>query len=165
MFSNETYLFRNASEHGNRCGDEYRVNTAALALYKRTREQARFSRLAARLTNRNPRHLRMLSAATGGRRIASRRYAGLQTVAISQIAGSVDRADDFDADLRPLRESTQQRWLRVATARSEGKALPPVELIRIGEVYFIQDGHHRASVARARGESEIEAEVTDWQLD
>ena len=54
--------------------------------------------------------------------------------------------------------------MRVATAREEGRGLPPVQLIRVGETFFVQDGHHRVSVARARGELDIEAEVTEWSL-
>jgi hypothetical protein len=39
-----------------------------------------------------------------------------------------------------------------------------VELIQIGEVYFVQDGHHRISVARALGQRTIEAQVVVWQV-
>jgi hypothetical protein len=41
--------------------------------------------------------------------------------------------------------------------------LPPVELVQVGETYFVRDGHHRVSVARAMGEGFVEAEVTVWQ--
>jgi hypothetical protein len=44
-----------------------------------------------------------------------------------------------------------------------GDPLPPVELIQVGSVYFVRDGHHRISVARAMGQQEIEAVVTVWQ--
>ncbi len=164
MFNTASFLFQNTTERSNRYSEEYRVAAAARRLYRFTREQARVGKLVARLSGTAPRHLADLSSALDGRHIASRRYAGLQTVALDLIAGSVDRADDFDAELRPLDDSTEQRWLRVATARAEGEALPPVELIQVGNVYFIQDGHHRVSVAKARGEQEIEAEVAEWRL-
>jgi hypothetical protein len=162
---NASYLFQNTTEHSQGCGQDYHVSAAARKLYQLTREQARFSEWVSHLTGRAPGHPRPLSAVTASRDVTNRRYAGLQTVALSQITGSVDRVDDFDAALRPRDDRTQQRWLRVATARSEGQTLPPVELIRIGESYYIEDGHHRVSVALARGEDEIEAEVTEWQLE
>jgi hypothetical protein len=42
--------------------------------------------------------------------------------------------------------------------------LPPVALIQVGDVYFVRDGHHRISVARALGRNQIEAKVTAWQM-
>lgn len=45
-----------------------------------------------------------------------------------------------------------------------GVKLPPVALIQVGEVYFVEDGHHRISVAKLWGEHEIEAEVTIWEM-
>jgi hypothetical protein len=42
-----------------------------------------------------------------------------------------------------------------------GVAMPPVDLYRVGEVYFVKDGHHRVSVSRALGYHEIDAHVTD----
>jgi hypothetical protein len=42
--------------------------------------------------------------------------------------------------------------------------MPPVELIRVGDVYFVRDGHHRVSVARALGQAYIDAEVTVWEV-
>jgi hypothetical protein len=47
-------------------------------------------------------------------------------------------------------------------ARSEDRALPPVNLVQINNLYFVRDGHHRISVARMMGQVEIEAEVTIW---
>jgi hypothetical protein len=56
------------------------------------------------------------------------------------------------------------RWLRIAAARDQGKVLPPVVLVQVGDVYFVRDGHHRISVARALGQQDIEAQVTLWQV-
>jgi hypothetical protein len=52
----------------------------------------------------------------------------------------------------------------VETALQAGVKLPPAQLIRVGDTYFMLDGHHRVSVAQARGELEIEVEVTVWEL-
>jgi hypothetical protein len=40
--------------------------------------------------------------------------------------------------------------------------LPPVRLIQVGDVYFVRDGHHRISVAKALGQTEIDAVVSVW---
>ena len=56
-----------------------------------------------------------------------------------------------------------KRWLGVARAALRGEHLPPVDLIRAGDVYYVRDGHHRISVARALGQREIDARVTVWE--
>jgi len=96
--------------------------------------------------------------------IRSRHYAGVQAVAIDQIRGSEGRVQDFDLTFHPLSEKTRDRWLSVATARMQNAGLPAVVLIQIGELYFVRDGHHRISVARALGEEAIDAEVTVWDV-
>lgn len=94
------------------------------------------------------------------------RSLGIQRVPIDQIRGSANegRCRDFDADFRPLKTHNQARWLGVAAAWLRGVKLPPVSLIQVGEIYFLEDGHHRVSVARALGQVEIEALVTVWQV-
>lgn len=87
-------------------------------------------------------------------------YRGVRSVAIDRIVGSVDRADDFDRTFLPRRRHSAGRWQRVARAHVEGIDLPPVQLYEIDGAYFVQDGHHRISVARRYGQEFIEAEVT-----
>lgn len=87
---------------------------------------------------------------------------GHQTVAIDQIVGNEGRAGDFDRRFAPLSERTRDRWVSVAQARHRGRALPAVLLIRAEDGYYVRDGHHRISVARALGEEFVEAEVISW---
>jgi hypothetical protein len=54
--------------------------------------------------------------------------------------------------------------VNIAAAWEMGTPLPPVKLIQIGDLYFVRDGHHRISVARAMGQEAIEAEVTAWTV-
>jgi hypothetical protein len=86
----------------------------------------------------------------------------VQSVAIVQIVGSVERArsQDFDAEFRPRNPQLKARWLSVAAHRQAGRALPPVDLVQVGERYFVVDGHHRISVDRALGHTTIRARVT-----
>jgi hypothetical protein len=96
--------------------------------------------------------------------VRGRRYGGIQSVAISQICGSMGRTGDFDHRFHPLDDRLRSRWISVAMARSQYVPLPPVSLVQVGDCYFVEDGHHRISVARALGESAIDAEVTVWDV-
>jgi hypothetical protein len=88
----------------------------------------------------------------------------VKTVAIDQIRGSEGRCRYFDRDFRPLHDKARGRWLNIARARQQGKSLPPVVLVQVGDTYFVRDGHHRISVARALGQLDIEARVTVWHV-
>ena len=93
--------------------------------------------------------------------LVSERSLGLQVVAISAIVGTVDRERDFDRHFRPTSGRVRSRWEQIAEAMRRGEALPPVDLIKIGEIYFVRDGHHRVSVACALGHTDIDAYVTE----
>jgi hypothetical protein len=83
------------------------------------------------------------------------------SVPLEAIVGSEDRSGDFDAAFRPLRRNTRDRWISVAVARRQGVALPAVELVQTAEGYYVRDGHHRISVARAAGQQAIEARIVN----
>ena len=150
-------------------GTQYRPNRveaqrsaahgAARRLYVNTRLHSRLAALFGR-----SQHLPDLASLTRHSTVKGQHDAGLQTVRIDQIRGSEGRSQDFDASFRPLSEHTKQRWLSVASAWFQGLTLPPVELIQVGDSYFVRDGHHRVSVARAAGQQHIEAEVLVWQI-
>jgi hypothetical protein len=86
---------------------------------------------------------------------------GVQTIALEQIVGSEGRAEDFDRRFLPRSTYLRERWSSVALAMSEGKRLPPIQVYKLGEHYFVCDGNHRVSVARHRGQEQIEANVTE----
>jgi hypothetical protein len=89
---------------------------------------------------------------------------GIRTVPLSQIRGSEGRSRYFDCDFNPLYDRARGRWLNIARASQQDKVLPPVVLVQVGNVYLVKDGHHRISVARALGQTEIDARVTIWQV-
>jgi hypothetical protein len=91
----------------------------------------------------------------------SERSVGLRVVPISAIVGTVDRGRDFDRHFRPTSARVRSRWEQIAAAVRRGESLPPVDLIKIGEIYFVRDGHHRVSVACALGHADIDAYVTE----
>jgi hypothetical protein len=132
-------------------------------VYTRTRRRGRLGQVWSALSGRSCR-LRSLSE-VDATAIIARCDAGLRTVRIDDVCGSEGRCHDFDRCFRPLQDHSERRWLSVARARQEGKSLPPVELVQVGEDYYCLDGHHRISVARAFEQPEIEAMVTVWQVE
>ena len=88
-------------------------------------------------------------------------YRGVKTVRVDQIAGSLNRYHEFDRVFLPASDNLAERWQRVNRAFYEEISLPPVVLYKVGQVYFVVDGHHRVSVAREQGQLEIEAEVRE----
>ena len=86
-------------------------------------------------------------------------YSGIHTVPVSAIVGSVGRYKDFDRKFLPLTRSNKERWRRIDEAYYQEVPLPPIQLYKVGDVYFVKDGNHRVSVARERGIAYIDAEV------
>jgi len=82
-------------------------------------------------------------------------------VALDAIVGTVDRRGEFDRRFRPTSARARSRWESIATAMRRGDSLPPIDLLRIGEIYFVRDGHNRVSVARALGRTDIDARITE----
>lgn len=133
-------------------------------LFSRLYASAKLHALGAAL-RRRPATLKPLAAALQDRAVVSRRYAGLRLVALEAIRGSESRSADFDLSFRPRRRHMAQRWTRVAAAWMAGVVFAPVQLIQVGDDYFVRDGHHRISVARALGQHAIDAEITVWEVD
>lgn len=88
-------------------------------------------------------------------------YRGVQTVRVDQIAGSLNRYHEFDRVFLPASEKLAARWQSVNRAFYQEVSLPPVVLYKVGQVYFVVDGHHRVSVARGQGQVYIDAEVRE----
>jgi hypothetical protein len=95
-----------------------------------------------------------------GRR--SERDLGIHVIPLDSIVGTVDRKRrEFDRSFRPASPGMRGRWERIAAARRRGEAMPPIDVCRIGDMHFVKDGHHRVSVARALGDTDIEAHVRE----
>jgi hypothetical protein len=78
--------------------------------------------------------------------------------------GSVNRYIDFDRAFLPLHNRIASRWQNIDRAFYEDVSLPPIVLYKVGEVYFVVDGHHRVSVARQQGQEFIDAEVRECHV-
>lgn len=129
--------------------------------FKTTLAKGKFFRLKRRVLRR-PQFLYDLSALKSTLSLRGSCYSGIQVVPISSIIGSEGRAADFDMDFHPISEISRERWVSMAIVYLSRLPLPPIELIRIGDAYFVRDGHHRISVSRAFGQIAMDAEVTTW---
>lgn len=87
-------------------------------------------------------------------------YDGIRSIPVDQIVGSVDRAAEFDRTFLPKRGSMEGRWKRVEQAFRH-QPFPPIVAYKVGDAYFIEDGHHRVAIARQRRDEFIDAEVTE----
>lgn len=90
-------------------------------------------------------------------------YSGIKAVSIGSIVGSESKCADFDRGFHPVHEAARQRWVNMALVYLSHLPLPAVQLLQIGDVYFVRDGHHRISVARALGQTSIDAEIVTWK--
>jgi hypothetical protein len=131
--------------------------------FSRARRRALLHRVLARL-RRRPASNRLLSFDDVRRALwaNNRRYWGMRVVEVEKIFGSVGRRRDFDRSFLPARASVGERWKRIDRAFHRGEDLPPVELYKMGDAYFVLDGHHRVSVARYHSVPTVEAEVTEF---
>ena len=132
----------------------------AVADFDRAHRRAALGGLLARL-RRRPAGLLAYHEVRRGLAAAAESYRGVRAVPVDRVVGSTDRCRDFDRAFRPRRGHCAGRWVSVARAHGEGKELPPVQLYRVGDAYFVRDGHHRVSVARVRGQAAIDAEVVE----
>jgi hypothetical protein len=85
---------------------------------------------------------------------------GVREIPVESIRGTLEpsRAALFDASFRPDGRAAC-RWQRLWLAEQRGTVLPPISVVRIGDAYAVRDGHHRVSVAKARGAETIDATV------
>jgi hypothetical protein len=81
-------------------------------------------------------------------------------IPIDRIIGSVGRYRDFTRSFKPRAAINADRWSSIDVSLNGQQGFPPIEVYQIGDVYFVADGNHRVSVARANGLTEIEAFVT-----
>ena len=135
--------------------------------FDRARRRRAYRQLRGLVRRRRERDLLALDEATRRLQPFARRHLGLQAIPVAQVVGTDSRGADFDRDFLPRRPEIGLRWRNVEGAFPEG-GFPPISVYKLGDAYFILDGHHRVAIARQRGMETIDAEVTEltarWQL-
>lgn len=164
MFDNKMLSFQNVTVavESSSTGNHAYQYTTALNKFKSTLSKGRVVRFLKQVLYRRQR-LYDLNALKPNLHVRGSSYSGIQVVSISSIIGSEGRTADFDMDFHPVSEAARERWVNMAIAHLARLPLPPVQLIRIGDVYFVRDGHHRVSVSRAFGQIAMDAEVITWK--
>ncbi len=149
-----TTIAQNGFGQHNPLADRYEASAAFESALRRGKVRALRQRLLGRTGGL--RHLPQVDATTARR---PAREARVVNVPLSQIVGSEGRVGDFDSAFNPLNDHTRDRWINIAAAVRRGTAMPPVELIQAADGYYVRDGHHRISVARAAGQTSIESRI------
>jgi uncharacterized ParB-like nuclease family protein len=96
--------------------------------------------------------------------LSNQHYIGMREIPVDQIIGSVSRYRDFDRAFLPLQTTTQGRWMSIDRAHLSDIILPPIEVYKIGNTYYVKDGNHRVSVARQKGQKYIDADVIEIEV-
>ncbi len=83
------------------------------------------------------------------------------TAPLSQIVGSVGKCSAFDSNFSLRSHVPSDRLISIKQAMHKGKSLPPVNLYKINEEYYVMDGNHRVAAAKELGRSEIMAKIVE----
>ena len=96
---------------------------------------------------------------------ALRRPRGLQVVPLDRIVGTTRNPSQNTTDFMPLPylrgRNWQGRWQRIRNAVDQLSTLPAVDLVQVGDEYYVADGHNRVAAALAAGAVAIDADVTE----
>ncbi len=94
-------------------------------------------------------------------RLKAESYRGLQDISLDHIVGSVGRYTDFTRDFLPKTNEMRERWSRVYAQINSQQGVPPIEVFKVGDVFFVRDGNHRVSISKQNGDKTIQAHVTE----
>ncbi|MBQ0071890.1 MAG: transcriptional regulator [Spirochaetales bacterium] len=128
--------------------------------FQKARRHAQLESIFSTLRWKNP-NLLSFYEVTKLVRPESECYKGMQAIPVAKIIGSENRYHDFSAAFYPKSPNLRFRWENVDKARLEDVILPPISVYQLGEWYFVRDGNHRVSVAKANGLEFIDAEVVE----
>lgn len=139
---------------------EKRLRSEGQSVFGHMQQQLFFKNIFAFL-GKHPTSLWSFNDVRDRLKLRSEVYLGRQDIPLDRIVGSVGRYEDFTGEFLPTRPEMKERWASVyaVTLRQEG--MPPVELYKVDDVYFVRDGNHRVSVARQIGMPTIEAFVIE----
>ncbi|MBN1449888.1 MAG: hypothetical protein JW963_02650 [Anaerolineales bacterium] len=131
-----------------------RDRNTAINAFDTLRFRAAWAKLSRRQT-------RLESFSKASRASVNKKFVGVQEIPVDKIVGTIGREGDFDNRFRPLHKHLRDRWVDVFLSLST-EAWSPIRAHKVGEQYFVEDGHHRTSVARAVGMAYIQAEIWEY---
>jgi hypothetical protein len=99
---------------------------------------------------------------------AQQRRVGVRTVPLDRIVGTMRHPSQNTADFLPLPglrgRNWHGRWQRINRAMDRLEPLPPVDLVQVGDDYYVEDGHNRVAAALRNGAIDIDADATQLLL-
>jgi len=125
------------------------------ALRRRARRDLLLAKLSGRKTNL------VVFPEKAPEKSLNRRFLGTQEIPVDEIIGTLNRQSDFDYKFRPLNTYLQDRWVNAWLAL-QGEGWAPILVHKVGENYYVENGHHRVSVAQALGLAFIRANVWEY---
>ncbi|MBP6786108.1 MAG: hypothetical protein KA170_00865 [Candidatus Promineofilum sp.] len=140
-------------------GTDYRRALVA-SQFHRARRRAAVESLLARLSGQ-PLDLLSFNEVVDKLGISGQSALGLRQIPLEAIVGSVGRYQDFTRTFLPRMSADEDRWIRVGAVSSSVANLPPIEVYKIDNVYFVLDGNHRVSLARQQNLDYIDANVIE----
>jgi hypothetical protein len=98
--------------------------------------------------------------------LGSARYLGVEVIPVSKIVGSLGRYQDFVQGFLPSTEAMSDRWQAIARLYLDPNgSLPPIEVYKVADAFFVKDGNHRVSVANELGVKELDAHIYEYHVD
>ena len=99
-------------------------------------------------------------------RRASIRQLGVLSVPVDQIKGTaVEGPAQRGGDFLPLKgrrsADWRSRWQHIVAALDRLDSLPPVDLVKFADGYWVVDGHNRVAAALYNGQVELDAVVEE----
>ncbi len=128
--------------------------------FRRARREAAMQQLLARVTGKSA-DLLPYNEVSERLKFADGEEVGVREIPLEAIVGSVGRYQDFTRSFMPRSDQNAERWVRVKTAVNDMRGMPPIEVYKVGDAYFVIDGNHRVSVARQLGSETITARVVE----
>jgi hypothetical protein len=123
-----------------------------------------FRRSVGSILTRRARRLQSIEPVLEAAGLEGRAYGGIREIPLDRVVGSAAppaKIGDFDPGFLPINRRLRERWARIYQAMTEGDELPPIDVYKVGDDYYVIDGHHRVSVARTLGRATINARVVE----
>ncbi len=131
-----------------------------ISTYPKARRKELFRRVGRLLTRRPQGHLLNLEEVQSQLKSFEQSYVGVRSIPVDQIVGSVARSSDFDDDFLPVSDRLETRWQSLENRFPDG-GFPPIVVFKVGDAFFVADGHHRVAIAKQRKMDYLDAEITE----
>jgi hypothetical protein len=139
------------------------VRYSADTAFTAARRRAFFQRILGFFTGRQPEPLLSFDQVRDKLKIRGQHFLGTQTIPIDKIVGTTGRYTEFNRAFLPTQEHIRDRWKHMYEVAHSFEGFPPIDVYKIGDAYFVRDGHHRVSVLKELGSPTVEATVTELE--